>query len=112
RGSRISRRSSSASSSRIASFRRRMRRLVTAGLPRLVRRGLAHQLPLVALDRVARLELVEAIEGHATLLARGDLAHVVLHAPQRRQAAVVDHLAPAQDAYQPAARDGALHDEA
>src|SRR5581483_6581660 len=69
-------------------------------------------LPLVALDRVARLELVEAIEGHATLLARGDLAHVVLHAPQRRQAAVVDHLAPAQDAYQPAARDGALHDGA
>src|SRR5919202_164254 len=73
--------------------------------------ALAHELSVVALDRVAGLEVVEVLEGDAALLAGDDLAHVVLHAAQRLHATVVDHLAPPPDARQPAPGDGPLEHE-
>ena len=67
---------------------------------------------VVALDDVAGFVLVEVAELDAALEAVADFLHVVLEAAERREAAIVNGLAAAQDAGARGAGDAAIGDEA
>ncbi len=51
---------------------------------------------MVELHRITLLEVVEAFEGNAALVASGNLAHVVLEAAQAGNSAIEQHRATAQ----------------
>src|SRR5215470_17897707 len=65
-------------------------------------------LHLEAFDDVADLDVVVILEGHAALVAFLDLAHLVLEALERLQAAFVDDHVVAQQAHSRAALHRAL----
>src|SRR4029079_12014020 len=64
------------------------------------------------LEDVALAEVVEAVEEDAALEALGDLAHVVLEAPERRDRRLMDDRAVADDPRARAAADDAARDVA
>src|SRR3712207_7261687 len=63
---------------------------------------------LVDLHDVALLDVLVVLERDAALVAGRDLAHVVLHAPQRADPAVIDHGAVAHEPHARAAGDLAV----
>src|SRR4029078_4467096 len=65
---------------------------------------------LEGLDEVALLEVLVVLEPDAALEALPDLAHVVLEAAQRRDLALPDDRAFAQEPHLGAARDDAVRD--
>src|SRR6266511_6096235 len=67
---------------------------------------------LVDLEHVALLDVLVVGQDDAALVARGDLAHVVVEALERRDRGVVDDGAVAHDADLGAARDVAVGDVA
>src|SRR3954452_19375092 len=65
---------------------------------------------VIELELVALLEVVEAVEAEAALVAGRDLARIVLEALQRGDGAIVDDGAGAQDAHPVVAERPAVED--
>ena len=72
---------------------------------------LRDRLELIALDDVAHLIFVEVAELDAALETDAHFFHVVLETAQRREAAIVNRLAPPQHPRARGARDPAIGDE-
>src|SRR5215471_8811347 len=69
-------------------------------------------LELIALNHIAYLIFAEVTQPDTAFQTRPNFFHVILETPQRRNATVVNRLAPAKNASSPCACDGAVSHEA